>query len=220
MSHVNGSLPIGVPKVKFSVRAHLLPPLIGIVASLAVYGLLNYPLVVTKANYYLNQFSRPSQTAAVAPGVIIDKNSTQVKIPSIGVQAPVIYDSSIKENDIIYNLRSGVVHYSTTALPGEKGNVVIFGHSSGVAWAKGDYKYVFALLEKLRTGQQISLDYQGTRYIYVVTGSKVVAPTEVDVLNNTSSSQLSLITCTPVGTSKNRLVVQAKQIVPKPPATD
>src|SRR6185437_11506988 len=110
----------------------------------------------------------------------------------------------------------GVVHYPNTAVPGQEGNVVIFGHSSGVWWEPGSYKFVFTLLDKVQAGDKVFIDYQGTRYIYRITGTQVVSPDNLSVLNQGTGHDLTLITCTPVGTSTNRLIVHAVQYVPKP----
>ena len=218
MTQKVNALPVGVPKVRFSFRNHLLPPILGIAVSFLIYALLNFPSFEAQGRYYASQLFKAPQTAtnaAAAPAV--DRNLSEIIVPSIGVKAPVIYEPSANNTNIAYDLRSGVVHYGTTALPGEKGNVAIFGHSSGVAWAPGNYKFIFTLLDKLKPGQQVTLYYQGVRYVYVVTDSVVVAPNDMKVLDsNGTQSQLSLITCTPVGTSKNRLVVHAKQLYPNP----
>jgi LPXTG-site transpeptidase (sortase) family protein len=218
MSQKVSALPIGVPKIRFSFRNHLLPPFIGIAVSFLMYGLLNFPAFEAQGRYYATQlFTAPQTTAVAANSVAVDDKLSKIIIPGINVKAPVIYESSADNTKIAYDLRSGVVHYGTTALPGEKGNVVIFGHSSGVAWELGDYKFIFTLLNKLQPGQQIILDYKGTQYVYVVTGSQIVAPNDMKVLDsNGAQSELSLITCTPVGTSTNRLVVHTKQVSPNP----
>ncbi len=209
-------MPVGVQKIPFSFKRHLLPPIIGIVATFLMYGLLNLPSYEAQLHYYVSRLSSPPVTAGTN-GVIVDKKLSEIIIPSINVRAPVTYEPSVNNTNIAYDLRSGVVHYGTTALPGQKGNVVIFGHSSGVAWAPGNYKYIFTLIDKLQFGQQVSLDYKGTRFVYVVTDSKVVAPNDMRVLDsNGTRSQLSLITCTPVGTSRYRLVVSARQVRPDP----
>ena len=106
------------------------------------------------------------------------------------------------------------MHYPDTAVPGKQGNVVIFGHSSGQWWAPGNYKFIFTLLDKLQPQDKIVIDYQGVRYIYRVYAYKIVEPTDLSVLNQSSDNSLTLITCTPVGTSAKRLIIMAKQIVP------
>ncbi len=216
MTQKVSTLPTGVPKVRLSLRTHILPPLAGVAAMLFTYVLLNLPSFEAQARYYIAQLEAPKASTNSAPAAVVDSRLSDIIIPSIGVKAPVIYESSVNETNIAYDLRSGVVHYGTTALPGEKGNVAIFGHSSGLTWAPGNYKFVFTLLNKLQPGQQISLDYKGVRYVYVVTDSEIVAPSDMRVLDSNGASQLSLITCTPVGTSRNRLIIHAKQIHPDP----
>jgi sortase A len=124
--------------------------------------------------------------------------------------------TAVNQSAFLLSLHDGVVHYPNTALPGEQGNIVIFGHSSGQWWAPGHYKFVFTLLDKLTTGDRIILDYKGQRYIYKVTDTKVVLPNDLSVLNKSGNNILTLITCTPVGTSQKRLIVHAQQIVPNP----
>ncbi len=108
------------------------------------------------------------------------------------------------------------MHYAGSVNPGDVGNVVIFGHSSGQSWAPGNYKFVFTLLDKLKVGDVIYVDNLGTRYTYQVRSSQVVTPSDIGVLKSGSDHELTLITCTPVGTSTNRLVIHAEQISPSP----
>lgn len=203
------------PKAIITFRHNFLPVLVGVLMFAAVLGLLNSQWLVAQANYRLT----PPATAASIDAIARAKapaNSQQLSIPALGVNAPVVYEPSMKDWKIQIALRSGVVHLGSTALPGENGNVVIVGHSSQVVWAHGNYKFVFTLLDKLKSGDRIFVDYQGTRYIYRVTGSQVVDPSDISVIQPTSTPELTLITCTPVGTSTNRLVIHAKQISPKP----
>ncbi|MDB5163859.1 MAG: putative sortase, partial [Candidatus Saccharibacteria bacterium] len=81
----------------------------------------------------------------------------------------------------------------------------------------GEYKFVFTLLDKLQFNDRIFVDYKGTHYIYRVIGTSIVAPNDLTVLNQGSENILTLITCTPVGTSSKRLIIRAQQIVPTPP---
>lgn len=167
-------------------------------------------------------FITPSKTVSNTP--IIDEtgavavNDTKVIIPKINVEIPVVYDqTSIKEEDIQNSLEDGVVHYATTASPGEQGNAVIFGHSSNNILNKGKYKFAFVLLNRLQVGDTFSLTKNGQRYTYKVYEKKVVKPDEVSVLGPTDrGATATLITCDPPGTSTNRLVVIGEQISPDP----
>ncbi len=160
-------------------------------------------------------------TPTVTP--VVSTNAAQpvdspdvIIIPKLNVNAPIIFEPSIAEDAIQNALRNGVVHYAGTALPGEPSNTVIVGHSSNDWWESGNYKFVFALLEKLEPGDQIQVNFQKKRYVYQVAGKKIVAPTEISVLQPTSDPILTLITCTPPGTSWKRLIITANQIEPSP----
>lgn len=171
------------------------------------------PILLSELRYTFHK--QPTTSAVVTAPSVIPSDPT-ISIPKINVNAPVVYEPSMAEADIQKALESGVVHYGNTALPGQNGNVVIFGHSSNDWWEPGNYKFVFVLLDKLTVGDQFTVDYQSKRYTYQVTGAQVVEPTDLAVLNQTSTPTLTLITCSPPGTSLKRLVVTAKQIDPDP----
>lgn len=202
------------PKAVFSIRHHILPPVFGLLIFAGILGLFNNQYLVAQFQY---RFSTPASAAELPDGSITDSASVSMYIPKINLQAPVVYDEpSYLESDVQLALRRGVVHYGTTALPGQAGNIVVLGHSSGQAWTPGEYKFVFTLLDKLETGDRIFVDYEGTRYIYRVKGIKTVSPSDLSVVQPTREPQLTLITCTPVGTDKYRLVITATQVSPQP----
>lgn len=116
------------------------------------------------------------------------------------------------EGDIQKSLRNGVIHYPGTALPGDNGNVVLTGHSSYYAWDAGRFKDVFALLHQVKIGDKIVVYFNQKKFVYEVFNIKIVLPKDVDVLAQTQGEQLTLITCTPVGTNLKRLVVSAKLV--------
>jgi LPXTG-site transpeptidase (sortase) family protein len=110
--------------------------------------------------------------------------------------------------------------YADTALPGQDGNLVIVGHSSGNIFNKGQYKYVFSLLRKLDDGDTFYLQKDSKLYTYQIYKKEIVKPTDVGVLapQSDSPATATLITCDPPGVSTNRLVVVGKQISPDPAA--
>lgn len=215
------------PRGKLQFKKHVLPPLGGLVAALLFFGFLNSQYLSGQVAYYVQTHSHKAQTAAVpkptaTPNnsvITIDKNAPPViTINKISVNAPVIYGLATTDEKVLQkNLQNGVVQYPSTALPGQAGNVVIFGHSSGRWWAPGHYKFVFSLLEKLDSGDEIALDYQGIRYVYHVTTKHVVLPDDLSVLEpGAGAHKLTLLTCTPVGTNSKRLVIEADQVSPNP----
>ncbi len=170
---------------------------------------------------FIAPFISPSRQVSNTP-IIIDNTAsadgTKIIIPKINVEIPVVYDEpSIEEKAVEKALERGVVHYANTANPGEKGNAVIFGHSSNNILNPGKYKFAFVLLSKLEEGDVFYLTRDGTRYAYKVYDKKVVKPTDLSVLGaNNKVATTTLITCDPPGTSLNRMVVVGEQISPDP----
>lgn len=204
------------PKAPFSFRRNVLPPLAGMLVLLGTLGLLNEQWVVAQLQFRF--IHTPIPTIAEASAAPVDPNApATISIPKIDVNAPIVLDTKGTDSGSVQlALRRGVLHYGDTAYPGEVGNVALFGHSSGVAWEPGSYKFVFTLLNRVQKNDLIIVTYQGKRYVYRVTDTTVVPPTDMSVVQQTDFPELSVITCTPVGTSKNRLVVHAKQVFPKP----
>lgn len=144
-----------------------------------------------------------------------------ITIPKLAVQAPVLYDlTTLDESVVETKLQDGVVHYpirGANAVPGEIGNTVILGHSANDVFAAGNFKFVFLRLEQLQNGDYFYLNYNGKRYTYIVTGKKVINPSQVSELAiNTDKPIATLVTCVPVGTSTNRLLVFGEQVAPDP----
>lgn len=173
--------------------------------------LLNFGAYWTRFQYSVNATPAPEPK----PTVIEDPKPTiqykpEVIISKIRVKAPLVIN--IEPDLIVTKLKSGVVQYAGTARPGQVGNMVIVGHSSDFPWSDGKYKNIFALLDKLAVGDKITVPFGSEKYIYSVTASKVVSPTDLSVLAKTNTPTLTLLTCYPVGTTRNRLIVTAKLI--------
>ena len=109
------------------------------------------------------------------------------------------------------DLDKSLIHYSGTALPGEYGNVVIFGHSVlPIFYEPKNYRTIFSLLATLEKGDEIYLDYDGVQYKYVVDNYSEVRPEEIEVLEQRFDRRsMTLITCVPPGTYLRRGVIQA-----------
>lgn len=141
-------------------------------------------------------------------------------IPKINVDVPVIYDTLPDYNSQMKAMENGVAYFGipgANSKPGQIGNTVLSGHSSNDVIDSGSYKFIFARLDRLTKGDAIFVNYEGKRYTYTVTKTEVVKPTEVGKLvYPTDKPILTLITCTPIGTSLNRLLVTAEQVSPSP----
>lgn len=112
------------------------------------------------------------------------------------------------------DLMESLIHYPGTALPGQYGNVVIFGHSVLPQFFNPrNYKTIFSTLPKLEEGDEILVDFDGIQYRYLVKKIIETKPEDVAVLEQRYDSQwLSLITCVPPGTYLRRLIVRAQLV--------
>lgn len=173
---------------------------------------------------FIIPFIQPSGRVGATPIIlsvdgIAPSESPELIIPKINVQLPVVYDlPSSEERAVQTALEQGVIHYPSTAVPGQQGNAAYFGHSSNNIFNKGKYKFAFVLLHEMVPGDIFYLTYGGKVYTYRVYEKKVVAPTDTWVLGPVQgkTATAALITCDPPGTSANRLVVWGEQITPDP----
>ncbi len=141
-----------------------------------------------------------TQPAAVDAGwpVSLDAGSAlaRLRIPAIDV------DKVIVEGVARDDLRRGPGHYPGTALPGQAGNAAIAGHRT-------TYGAPFFRLDELNPGDEILIETPAGEVRYVVSGSEIVAPTEVDVLDDVGDNRLTLTTCSPKYSAAERLIVTA-----------
>lgn len=137
-----------------------------------------------------------------------------IVIPKIGANSKVIENvDPNNEQEYQWQLSKGVAHAKGTALPGSPGNSFLFAHSAGDFYEANQYNAVFYLLNKLEKGDKIYTVYYKQKYTYKVTDIKVVDPSEVKYLKNTSKKPiLTLMTCTPAGTTINRLIITAELV--------
>ncbi len=136
--------------------------------------------------------------------------SFSIEIPRLHIFAPII-DNVDPFNDASYHeaLTKGVALSRTGVEPGEKGTVYIFAHSSDFPWRITHYNTIFYRIGELQKGDSILITHNHHVYAYSVTSQKVVWPSEVDYITHTDTNQLILQTCTPIGTSFQRLLVFA-----------
>ena len=127
-----------------------------------------------------------------------DVNASVVVIPAIGVFE--------KINNV--SISQGVYIDETSNIP-TKGDTVLYGHRT----LQGS---PFLRLDSLKKGDVVSLEWPGIGEVnYTVKGSEIIAPTNFLDLNEShandvNSQDLYLVTCHPIGSSAQRLVVTAE----------
>jgi sortase A len=125
-------------------------------------------------------------------------------IPAISINEPILESNSISVID-----RGGTWRRPKTSNPTQSDNTVIIGHRFF-----GNNISTFYNLDKLKIGDIIAVYWEGNENLYEVAESKVVDPSAVEIEESTTEKQLTLYTCTPVWTAKNRLVIIAKPLDP------
>jgi sortase A len=127
-----------------------------------------------------------------------------IEIPKIGVNKAVVNGVGVPD------LKKGPGHYPDTPLPGEAGNAAIAGHRT-------TYGAPFNRLDELKPGDQILVATRTGKFRYQVDTSIVVKPTEIAVLNPTRDNRLTLTTCNPKYSARQRLIVVSHLVGEPPP---
>jgi sortase A len=125
------------------------------------------------------------------------EQAVRIQIPALGVDAPVV------QGDGWEQLKKGVAQHLGTANPGEAGNVVLSAHND-------IFGELFRYLEKLEPGDEVILYTNQRQFVYTVADTKIVEPTDVEVMGPTSKPVVTLISCYPYLIDKQRIVVRAK----------
>lgn len=125
------------------------------------------------------------------------EQAIRISIPAIRVNAPVV------QGDGWEQLKKGVAQHIGSANPGQNGNVVLSAHNDV-------YGQLFRFLDKLVPGDLVILYTQQRQYVYVVTATLIVEPTQVEVMAPTPDPTVTLISCYPYMVNTHRIVVVAK----------
>ncbi|TAK88844.1 sortase [Patescibacteria group bacterium] len=191
-------------RYRWVVRASL-------VATFLAAAIALYPWV-PEVQYRVGHMIAPSQPAtAVQPSPTFTQaaptTQNRLVIPKIGVDTAVLAGADLTVLD-----RAEGVWNQTGSV--DSGNYVLAGHR---------FKYLppntttLYNLDKLEVGDLILVDNQGTRRQYAVQAKRVVPRTEVAVLNQTATPQLTIYTCNDVRETQRIVVVATPvAVTPKP----
>ncbi len=179
---------------------------VGVICALGALGFLTYPFwtdvysdrlqVRLEKQLASSEIRRDFRADRVEDG----DSLTRLKIPAIGVDVVVV------EGTTQSALRAGAGHYPETPLPCAEGNVSIAGHRT-------TYGRPFNELDELAPGDVIILETPVGDCTYEVSVDPfIVAPSATDVVANTLDPRLTLTTCHPEGSARQRLIVQAARV--------
>ncbi len=135
----------------------------------------------------------PRNAYADEPHIVLGR----IEIPKIGLDVPLNQGISLRSID------RGPSHWPGTALPGQQGNVVVAGHR--VSKTKP-----FRNIDQLVPGDEVIFTVNEQRSVYLVTGSQVVTPDAMEIVNQTPEFTGTLFACHPPGSARYRYVVFLK----------
>lgn len=206
-------------KAKKSRRFRKFIPLIaGLTVALLILFLQYNRLIFAPIMAYVSPGNAPaSEIDALDPTITqVISPDPRLIIPKLNVDVPIRFNVELP--DVMSAMNNGVAHYriaGASAYPGQIGNFIITGHSAGDVYSSNPYKYIFSGLERLEDGDLIYVNYESTRYTYRVVKKEVVEPSNVAALVvETNKPLITLVTCTPLGTSRYRLLITGEQISP------
>ena len=148
-------------------------------------------------------FNDPStQQAYLEHRFKIGDGLTILRIPKLDITRLVVQGTTPAA------LRAGVGHYVNTPLPGEVGNVGIAGHRT-------TFGRPFNRLDELKPGDTVTLETPFAIYTYKAVppfsghaNPWVVTPNDFSVVSQGTGHLLTLTTCNPKGSARQRLVMR------------
>jgi sortase A len=118
----------------------------------------------------------------------------RIEIPRIALDQP------LHEGITLGTLDAGPGHWPGTAMPGQIGNVVVAGH-------RVSHSRPFLDIDQLQPGDEMILTTADGRFVYLVSGTEVVTPDAIRVIDQTPAATATLIACHPPGSTKYRYIV-------------
>lgn len=133
------------------------------------------------------------------PAYPLGKAIGSITIPAIGL------DTVLYEGVDLWVLDSGPGHWPGTVLPGQAGNCVVAGH-------RVSHRADFRWIDSLRVGDEMRLGALGLDHTYTMTDAFIVAPTEVSIVNPTTTNTATIFACHPPGSVALRWVATFAQV--------
>lgn len=145
--------------------------------------------------------------------VFISSRTGSVPYPEFSLTIPRLKLANVKVRVSSNDFEQNLAQLPGTALPGERGNVFVSGHSSIARnFELQDQKAFFANLPNIKKGDEVYVEAVGQRYTYEVIGTQIVDPKDTEVINppDNDGRYLTLMTCVPPGFNTKRLIVLAR----------
>lgn len=128
-----------------------------------------------------------------------------ISIPKLNIQNAVV-------STVDTDLSTHLVNFPGTAIPPAKGNAAVFGHSSlPPLFDPKNYKTIFSTVHTLVIGDSILVTANNLTYKYKIYSISIVEATDTSFLSEDGNeSYLTIVTCTPPGTTWKRLIIRSR----------
>jgi LPXTG-site transpeptidase (sortase) family protein len=138
------------------------------------------------------------------------ENPVKIVIEKLGMNVLINNPVSTDVDTLDHALLSGAVRYPTSARLGQKGTVLLFGHSSNLPVIHNQAFKAFKGIQNLKNGDLVSVYSATQEYRYSVTGVSVANADEDVVELRQDGKYLTLVTCDTFSKKSARFIVQAK----------
>ncbi len=134
--------------------------------------------------------------------VIYDKiQPSRLIISDVGIDLPVV-PSQIKDGQW-ETTNVGVSYLSTSPLPGDRGNSIMYGHN----WTN-----LLGPLVRVKPGDTFTIEFTNQeKRTFTIAGVMTVSPDQTHILNPTNDRRITLYTCTGFMDSKRLVIVAVLQ---------
>ena len=150
----------------------------------------------------------PPQPVAVAPVAAVKPE--RIEIGDISLDLPVLNPETRDLAALDEVLKKGPARYVDSAKLGEKGNVLIFAHTSHLPVVHNQMYRAFNRLPELERGDIITLQGGDKEFLYTVTAvRRADAEDEIISLAASLGHKLTLVTCDTLTSKTSRWIVEA-----------
>jgi sortase A len=144
------------------------------------------PTTTTTAAPTTTTTAAPTSSTEKAPEQVVNDNVGigKIEIPKLGVTEYMF------EGIELSILDKGPGHWPDTAMPGQIGNMVIAGH-------RVSHTHPFLHINDLGVGDEVYFSADGKKYRYEVTGTEIVDPSAIRIVDPTPTATATLFACIP-----------------------
>lgn len=154
----------------------------------------------------------PVRPGTEIQGVVEGELPIGIEIPSIGLKANVSNPNTTDIAALDAELTKGAVRYPGSGVPGEEGNVLIFGHSSYLPVVHNQAYKAFNGIQDLEEGAPIFIVGESKVFVYAVEEVQKANTSTGEIPLAIEGAKLTLATCDTFGAKSDRFIVTARLV--------